>query len=188
METWEGGDDAARDRAFFPRIAREYFRVVGGANRRYAPDHLVFGDRFAFITLEDVVVQEMLPWVDALAVQAAAPMGARNDLLSDRVAAVSALPGRAIWRQFLGGTQADRPAAYRLASPLTHLDTTDPSLHFLIGETHDPSAPADRFRDAAADTFLSNALRRHSRGPRSAAKTPSRRSFPRPKTPEERSP
>lgn len=69
LETWEGNDAEARDLAFLRLIAREYFRVVGGAQQKYDPDHLVFGDRFAFNTFEPVVVEEMLPHVDAIAIQ-----------------------------------------------------------------------------------------------------------------------
>lgn len=69
LESWQGDDDTARDQAFLRLIAREYFRVVGGANRKYDPDHLIFGDRFAFNTLDSDVIQEMLPWVDAIAIQ-----------------------------------------------------------------------------------------------------------------------
>ena len=59
----------ARDLAFLRLIAREYFRVVGGANKKYDPDHLIFGDRFAFNTLVPEVLDEMLPWVDGIAIQ-----------------------------------------------------------------------------------------------------------------------
>ena len=45
LSTWEG-DDKPRDQAFLRLIAREYFHVVGGAQRKYDPDHLIFGDRF----------------------------------------------------------------------------------------------------------------------------------------------
>ena len=70
LETWQGGDDVqARDRAFLRVIARTYFRVLGEANRKYDPDHLVFGDRFTFETAIPEVVEEMLPYVDAVAVQ-----------------------------------------------------------------------------------------------------------------------
>jgi len=69
LGTWEGDDDKARDQAFLRLIAREYFRVVGSAQRKYDPDHLVFGDRFAFNTIDHDVVKEMLPWVDGIAIQ-----------------------------------------------------------------------------------------------------------------------
>ena len=32
--------------AFLRLIAREYFRVVGGAQRKHAPGRLIFGERF----------------------------------------------------------------------------------------------------------------------------------------------
>ena len=68
LSTWNG-DDKARDQAFLRLIAREYFRVVGGAQRKYDPDHLIFGDRFAFNTFDQDVVKEMLPYVDGIAIQ-----------------------------------------------------------------------------------------------------------------------
>ena len=69
LSTWEGEDDTARDQAFLSLIAREYFRVVGEANRKYDPSRLIFGDRFAFNTFDNDVVKEMLPYVDAIAIQ-----------------------------------------------------------------------------------------------------------------------
>lgn len=68
LSTWEG-NDKSRDQAFLRLIAREYFRVVGGAQRKYDPEHLVFGDRFDFNTFDPDVVKEMLPYVDAIAIQ-----------------------------------------------------------------------------------------------------------------------
>jgi acetyl esterase/lipase len=69
LEDWRGDDPAARDAAFLRLIAREYFRVCGEANRKYDPNHLIFGDRFAFNTIVPEVLEEMLPWVDAIAIQ-----------------------------------------------------------------------------------------------------------------------
>ena len=69
LSTWEGDDDTARDQAFLKLIAREYFRVVGEATRTYAPGQLIFGDRFGFNTFDNDVVKEMLPYVDAIAIQ-----------------------------------------------------------------------------------------------------------------------
>jgi len=81
------------------------------------------------------------------AIQAAVPMGAQTDLLSERTRMISAIEDRGkIWRQFLGGTQQDETATYRLASPLHHLDKKDPPCSFLSGETDDPSTHADVFR------------------------------------------
>ncbi|MBV08665.1 alpha/beta fold hydrolase [Rubinisphaera sp.] len=81
------------------------------------------------------------------AIQAAVPMGAQTDLLSQRTREISAQEDRGqIWRKFLGGTQEEKLATYRLASPLFHLDQTDPPCWFITGETDDPSTHADDFR------------------------------------------
>jgi len=81
------------------------------------------------------------------AIQAAIPMGAQTDLLSERTRRISAVEDRGkIWRQFLSGSQQDNPTTYRLASPLHHLDKTDPPCSFLAGETDVPSTHADMFR------------------------------------------
>lgn len=69
LKTWEGNDSNARDLAFLRMIAREYFRVLGTANRRFDADHLIFGDRFTFQTAVPEVIEEMLPYVDAIAIQ-----------------------------------------------------------------------------------------------------------------------
>ncbi|MEM1227903.1 MAG: endo-1,4-beta-xylanase [Planctomycetota bacterium] len=69
LETWKGDDSKARDLGFLRTIAREYFRVMGEANRKHDPHHLIFGDRFAFNTIVPAVLEEMLPWVDAIAIQ-----------------------------------------------------------------------------------------------------------------------
>ena len=81
------------------------------------------------------------------AIQAAVPMGAQTDLQSQRTREISRMKDRGqIWRQFLGGAQEDKPATYRLASPLHHLDKNDPPCWFISGETDDPSTHADEFR------------------------------------------
>ncbi|MEM6471059.1 MAG: beta-agarase [Planctomycetota bacterium] len=69
LKTWKGEDAEARDIAFLRLIAREYFRVMGAANKKHDPDHLIFGDRFAFNTIVPGVLQELVPWVDAIAIQ-----------------------------------------------------------------------------------------------------------------------
>ncbi|MGB0597553.1 MAG: alpha/beta fold hydrolase [Rubripirellula sp.] len=86
------------------------------------------------------------------AIQAAIPMGAQTDLRSERVRDVSASEARGkIWRQFLGGSQQQQPAAYRLASPLEHLDKNDPPCWLITGEKDDLSTHADRFRQRARE-------------------------------------
>tara|TARA_B100002019_G_scaffold291578_1_gene312143 strand:- start:1422 stop:2567 length:1146 start_codon:yes stop_codon:yes gene_type:complete len=75
LKTWEGSSGKLRDLAFLRIIAKEYFKVVGNAQRKYAPDHLVFGERFGinslsiYRTIVPEVLEEMLPYVDAIAIQ-----------------------------------------------------------------------------------------------------------------------
>ena len=59
LEKWNGGDEQARDQAFLIVIAREYYRVHGEANRKYDPDHLIFGDRFSFPTIDEDVTRSI---------------------------------------------------------------------------------------------------------------------------------
>ena len=75
LGTWKGNNDKDRDLAFLRLIAKEYFRVVGSAQREFAPGRLVFGERFGlsiqskFNTIVPEVLEEMLPYVDAIAIQ-----------------------------------------------------------------------------------------------------------------------
>ncbi len=75
LTKWNGDGGKARDLAFLRLIAREYFRVVGGVQRKHAPGRLVFGERFGlsalshFTTLVPEVLEEMLPYVDGIAIQ-----------------------------------------------------------------------------------------------------------------------
>ena len=39
------------------------------SEQKVRPDHLIFGDRFSFQTFNPAIVEEMLPYVDAIAVQ-----------------------------------------------------------------------------------------------------------------------
>ena len=57
------------DQKFLRLIAREYFKVLGEATRKHDPNHLIFGDRFIFSTIVPEVIEEMLPYVDAIAIQ-----------------------------------------------------------------------------------------------------------------------
>jgi pectinesterase len=93
------------------------------------------------------------------AIQAAVPMGAQTDFLSARTREISAIEERGkIWRQFLGGSQEDKPEAYRLASPLHHLDKNDPPCWFITGETDDPSTHADDFRERMKELGIQSGL------------------------------
>ena len=92
-------------------------------------------------------------------IQAAMPMGAQTDFLSARTREISAIEERGrIWRQFLGGTQEDKPETYRLASPLNHLDKRDPPCWFITGETDDPSTHADEFRRRMEELGIKSGL------------------------------
>ena len=93
------------------------------------------------------------------AIQAAVPMGAQTDLLSERNAKISASEDRGgIWRQFLTGSQSEKPNTYRLASPLTHLDKTDPPCWFITGENDDLSTRADTFRQRMNELGIQTGL------------------------------
>lgn len=78
------------------------------------------------------------------AVQAVVPMGAQTHLMSERTKRVSA--EREIWQKFLSGSQEDNPETYRMASPLSHLDASDPPMWFVTGEKDDPSTRAEEMR------------------------------------------
>ncbi len=79
------------------------------------------------------------------AIQAAVPMGAQTDFMSERNREKSKEAD--IWQQFLSGSQEEQPETYRLASPMTHLDKNDPPCWFITGEKDDPSTHADEFRE-----------------------------------------
>ena len=89
-------------------------------------------------------------------IQAAVPMGAQTDFLSGRTREVS--KGRQIWKQFMGGSLDERPKAYRLASPLEHLDKDDPPCLFITGETDDESTRAKKFRKRMSDLGISSEI------------------------------
>jgi arylsulfatase A len=92
-------------------------------------------------------------------IQAAVPMGAQTDFLSNRTREISANEQRgAIWRQYLGGSQQDKPAVYALGSPLHHLDKTDPPCWFITGEMDDPSTHADDFRRQMNELGIASGL------------------------------
>jgi dipeptidyl aminopeptidase/acylaminoacyl peptidase len=81
-------------------------------------------------------------------IQAAVPMGAQTDLLSERTHQISQSEERGeIWRQFLGGPQAGQLDTYRMASPLAHLDASDAPMLFITGANDDPSTHADGLRN-----------------------------------------
>lgn len=60
---------AEDDGAFLALIAERFYEVVGEAQRRHDPDHLVFGDRYLAGDAPTVVLQAAAPYIDAVAVQ-----------------------------------------------------------------------------------------------------------------------
>lgn len=93
------------------------------------------------------------------AIQAAVPMGAQTDLLSERTRKISAMADRGhIWRQFLSGSQQQNPSAYRRASPLYHLDADDAPCWFITGEKDDPTTQADAFRSRMEELAIAGGL------------------------------
>ena len=93
------------------------------------------------------------------AIQAVVPMGGQTDFLSQRTRNISSDEDRGeIWRQFLGGSQDEKPATYRLASPLHYLDSTDPPGWFITGETDDPSTRAEKFRQRMGEIGVPTGL------------------------------
>jgi hypothetical protein len=54
---------------FLRLIAREYYRAAGEAMEREDRKHLVFGDRYLLADMPTEVLEEALPWIDAIAVQ-----------------------------------------------------------------------------------------------------------------------
>jgi hypothetical protein len=60
------------DRKFLRIIAREYYKVLGNANRKADPFHLIFGDRYIEGDHPQEVIEEALPWIDVLSIQ---PLG-----------------------------------------------------------------------------------------------------------------
>ncbi|MEZ6123552.1 MAG: alpha/beta fold hydrolase [Planctomycetaceae bacterium] len=93
------------------------------------------------------------------AIQAAVPMGAQTDLLSERTRDISSTEDRGkIWRQFLEGSQTDRRETYQLASPLFHFDQTDPPCWFITGEQDDVSTHADEFRTRSQELNIATGL------------------------------
>lgn len=93
------------------------------------------------------------------AIQAAVPMGAQTDFLSQRTKEISSAEERGgIWRQFLGGSLTEKPETYRLASPRHHLDKSDPPCWFITGEKDDPSTHADAFRETMSQFTIPTGL------------------------------
>lgn len=91
-------------------------------------------------------------------VQAAVAMGAQSDLETERIRRISRSPEENYYPQFLGGTLDEKPDTYRLASPLAHLDPSDPPLAFVTGALDDQSTQADEIRHRMKEASMPTAL------------------------------
>lgn len=90
-------------------------------------------------------------------IQAAVAGGTQTDLTVEHVRAKSEEKG-GIYPKFLGDSYAKTPAAYAAASPLHHLDRSDPPLAFFTGEQDHPSTHADAMRARLAALGIPTAL------------------------------
>ena len=90
-------------------------------------------------------------------IQAVVPMGAQTDFLSERTREVSR--DRAIWKQFMNGSQEENRKLYGLASPFEHLDSGDPPVLFITGEMDDESTRATKFRTRLTELGIASDLR-----------------------------
>jgi arylsulfatase A len=90
------------------------------------------------------------------AIEAAVPMGAQTDFMSERNREIS--KEKEIWQQFLSGSQEEQPETYRLASPQAHLDKIDPPCWFITGERDDASTHADEFRQRMKELGIQSEL------------------------------
>lgn len=59
----------ADDIDFLEIIAKRFYSVVGSAQRKYDPRHLVFGDRYLLGDHPPGVLRQAVKWIDAVAVQ-----------------------------------------------------------------------------------------------------------------------
>ena len=59
----------ADDNAFLRLIARRYYSILGSETRKHDPHHLIFGDRYTNYVHPKAVIEEALPWIDALSIQ-----------------------------------------------------------------------------------------------------------------------
>jgi len=85
------------------------------------------------------------------AIQAAVPMGAQTDFRRhyDNIEKSKADPEGDkpnIWLQFLGARPSENPEHWKLASPITHLDKSDPPMLFITGENDNDTTHAEKFR------------------------------------------
>lgn len=66
---WKDANPTANENDFIALIARQLYARAHQTLRKHDTNHLIFGDRFHEVDMPDIVVKEVLPYVDAIAVQ-----------------------------------------------------------------------------------------------------------------------
>ncbi len=97
------------------------------------------------------------------AIQAAVPMGAQTNFRRHHDNIERSDPAGTddkpnLWVQFLGGKPSEKPGAWKLASPLTHLDAGDPPMHFVTGALDNETTHATEFRERMRELGIPEAL------------------------------
>jgi hypothetical protein len=57
------------DKQFLGIIAEQFYQTIGEAQRRYDPEHLVFGEKYLAGDYPDVVLKAAAPFIDVLSIQ-----------------------------------------------------------------------------------------------------------------------
>ena len=68
-QDWKDANPTANENDFIALIARQLYARAHETLRKHDTNHLIFGDRFHEVDIPDIVVKEILPYVDAIAVQ-----------------------------------------------------------------------------------------------------------------------
>jgi hypothetical protein len=66
---WEKNNPVASDLDFISVIAKQLYAKGHEFVRKYDQNHLIFGDRYHEPDMPDVVLQEIMPYIDAIAIQ-----------------------------------------------------------------------------------------------------------------------
>ena len=84
-------------------------------------------------------------------IQAAVPTGAQTNFLSPRIIEMSEEKNdKMLYPNLLGGPYSTHAGMYKLASPITHLDKSDPPMLFISGEKDNTDTHAVLFREKAS--------------------------------------
>jgi len=97
------------------------------------------------------------------AIQAAVPVGAQSDFRPHYENIENSNPNPPgpkpnIWVQFLRGKPSEAPDNWKMASPLTHLDASDPPMLFITGENDKETTHAEKFRGEMKELGIDEGL------------------------------